>query len=182
MACSAFCKSFRLLIPADAPCPRFSRGSSLHGLLFPTSLDAFPLGVGLLVGLGSLRQGREGRPEDPTPLALLGQDEVLRNNLRTITAAGAQPQRMAQHGGGAAGLEAAEAQLVRHQEGLRQDSTERGAHKNLGSPAINALKGRVDGHHNALVIREHEGLVAALKFINGGDAALRHNVKKVDEP
>ena len=77
MACSAFRKSFRLLIDADSPCPRLRKGSSLQGLPFLTSLDAFLLGAGLLVGLGSFREGREGRPEDPTSIMLLGQDEVL---------------------------------------------------------------------------------------------------------
>jgi len=69
-------------------------------------------------------------------------------------------------------LEAAEAELVGHLKGLRQEPPQGGAHQVVGLPAIDRLEGRIDRHHDALVISDHEGLVAAPKLFEGGRGAI----------
>jgi len=123
---------------------------------------------GGLVWRGALRQGGEAGAEHPAVFALLGEDEVFRNDFGAIGAAGAQPQGVPQNAGCAAGAEAAEAQFMGHQKGFGQDPTQGSAEQFRFAPTVHLLKGRIQGQNHAFVAGQHKGCVAVLKRADGG--------------
>jgi len=131
---------------------------------------------GGLVWRGALRQGGEGGAEHPAVIALLGEDEVFRNDVGAIRAAGAQTQGVPENAGYAAGAEAAEAQFMGHQKGLGQDPAQGGAHQFRFAPAVHLLKGRIEGENHALVVGKHKRGVAVLKRSDGG-GVFRHGAR-----